>query len=93
MTPATSADPEARLFDAITRAATGLGPDHPLALAIARAKADPAPESMAAVHAALETLPAAERDRILAEAHHAMRMDLSAIWSLLPGAAQAGGIQ
>ncbi len=69
--------PEARLLAALARAAETLfGAGHPVAVAA----------DGAAQRAAFDAAPAADRDRILAEAHRLMREDLAAIWSFLPGA-------
>lgn len=90
MTP----NPETRFLTALAQAATQeLGADHPLTRAAITAADDPAaPEPGLAVHQALDLLADDIRDRLLARTHKTMREDLSAIWSLLPGAAQAGGM-
>ncbi|SEM51565.1 hypothetical protein SAMN04488103_101360 [Gemmobacter aquatilis] len=87
------AAPEARLFAALAQAAeAALGADHAATRAALRAATDPAPEHGAALQAALDALPAATRDGLLATAHRQMREDISAIWGLLPGAALGGGM-
>jgi len=89
MTP----NPETRFLTALAQAATQeLGEAHPLTRAAITAADDPTPEPGLAVRQALDLLPADIRDRLLAQTHKTMREDISAIWSLLPGAAQAGGM-
>ncbi|AGT10903.1 hypothetical protein [Paracoccus aminophilus] len=84
--------PELRFLRAVADAATAhLGADHALSLAADAARDGARPEKAAEVHEALAALDDATREAVLALAHRAMREDLAAIWSFLPGAAQAGG--
>lgn len=80
MTP----DADKRLADALVRAASEvLGRDH----AICRA------EGGDALRAAVQELPDAERDLVLARAHRLMREDIAAVWSFLPGGGALGTMQ
>lgn len=76
-------DPEARFLAALVRVAGDLfGQNHPVAAA--------APDDGSAVHAALDAMPEADRDRLLAGVHRLMREDIAAIWSFLPAAGPKG---
>ncbi|VDC32268.1 hypothetical protein [Pseudogemmobacter humi] len=86
-------DPATRFLAAVGHAAAAqLGQDHPLAMAAREAAKTGAPGQGARVHELLAGLDDAARDRILAAAHREMREDIAAVWGLLPGAAQSGGM-
>ncbi|MCA0845777.1 hypothetical protein [Salipiger thiooxidans] len=58
--------------------------------AIDRAVETGAPLDLRAAREHVDALPAAQRDRILAQVHRAMAADLASIWDLLPNAPGTG---
>ncbi|WP_157971058.1 hypothetical protein [Pseudogemmobacter bohemicus] len=85
--------PETRFLAAIGRAALAeFGAGHPLALATKAAAEGGSPADAARVQEILAGLEDGVRERLLAFAHREMREDIAAIWGLLPGAAQPGGM-
>lgn len=86
--------PETRFLIALAGAAeTRLGAAHPLTAAARAAQEGGDPAGAARAHEALAALSEELRDQLLAATHRKMREDIAAIWGLLPGAAQSGGMQ
>lgn len=86
-------NPETRFLAAISRAAVAeFGAGHPLAVAAKAAAEDGMPADAARAQELLAGLEDDIRERLLAFAHREMREDVAAIWGLLPGAAQSGGM-